>query len=101
MLLAMHESSLVRLAERFAAASGISLSRVAFLAVDDGKFFSRLQAGRTCTLRSARNVIEYLSHNWPDGAAEWPGDIPRPAPRPDGEGAAATLSPGPASPPLS
>ncbi len=96
----MNESSLVRLAERFAAARGISLSRVAYLAVDDGKFFSRLQAGRTCTLRSARNVIEYLSRNWPDDSAEWPGDIPRPAPRPDGESGAATLSREPASSPL-
>ena len=75
----MDEKSLVDLAQLFAGARGITLWRVGFLAAGDGKFFARLQAGRTCTLRVARGVVQYLSDHWPAGL-EWPDDIPRPTP---------------------
>ena len=87
----MDESSLVDLGQRYADARGISLWRVGFLAADDGKFFPRLQTGRTCTLRLARVVVQYLSDHWPDGP-EWPADIPRPAPGLPGEPEAAPSS---------
>ena len=75
----MNEASLIELAQRFASARNISLWRVGFLAAGDGKFFARLQAGRTCTLRVAQTVVRYMSDRWPDGT-EWPAGIPRPAP---------------------
>lgn len=96
----MDETSLVDLGQRFADARGVSLWRVGYLAADDGKFFARLQAGRTCTLRMARNVVRYLSEHWPDDQ-EWPADIPRPAlplddergvPVPSARGAASHVS---------
>ena len=80
----MNETALIDLAQRFASARNISLWRVGFLAAGDGKFFDRLQAGRTCTLRVAHAVVRYMSDRWPDGT-EWPAGIPRPAPRPEGE----------------
>ena len=76
----MNEQSLVDLGQRFADARGISLWRVGFLAAGDGKFFARLQGGRSCTLRVAQNVVQYLSDHWPAGL-EWPTDILRPASR--------------------
>ena len=79
----MNEWSLVELARLFADARGISLWRVGYLAADDGKFVSRLESGRTCTLRRARAVVQYFSDHWPDGP-DWPPHIPRPAPRPGG-----------------
>lgn len=80
----MNEASLIGLAQRFASARNISLWRVGFLAAGDGKFFARLQAGRTCTLRVAQTVVQYMSDCWP-ADCEWPAGIPRPAPRPEGE----------------
>ena len=84
----MDETSLVDMAQRFASARGITLWRVGFLAAGDGKFFARLIAGRTCTLRVARVVVQYLSDHWPDDH-EWPDAIPRPAPRSKSEREAA------------
>ena len=80
----MNEQSLVELAQRFADARGVSLWRVGFLAAGDGKFFTRLQAGRSCTLRVAQNVVQYLSDHWPTGL-EWPTGILRPASRREAE----------------
>ena len=84
----MDEKSLVDLGQRFAETRGISLWRVGLLAAGDGKFFARLQAGRTCTLRVARVVAQYLSDHWPDDH-EWPDGIPRPARRSKSEREAA------------
>ena len=75
----MNEEALIHLAQRFAEARNITLWRVGFLAAGDGKFFARLQAGRTCTLRVAHAVVRYLSERWP-ADCEWPAGIPRPAP---------------------
>ena len=75
----MNEEALIQLAQRFADARNITLWRVGFLAAGDGKFFARLQAGRTCTLRVAHAVVRYLSERWP-ADCEWPAGIPRPAP---------------------
>ena len=80
----MDEKSLVLLGQRYADARGISLWRVGFEVAGDGKFFVRLREGKTCTLRSARTVVQHLSDRWPNGL-EWSDDIPRPPPRPSDE----------------
>lgn len=84
----MLEISLVRLGEIYAAHRQISPSRVGFLAADDGKFFQRLNSGKTCTLRTANRVLQWFSDNWPEHL-EWPPDVPRPEPTPAGEETAA------------
>ena len=82
----MNEKSLVELGQRFADARGVSLWWVGFKVADDGKFFVRLREGKTCTLRSARTVVQRLSDIWPDDL-DWPPDVARPPPRPpDGRG---------------
>ena len=80
----MNEGTLVALGELFAKGNGVSLWTASLVAANDGKFFNRLQSGHTCTLRSAQNVIQRLSDRWP-GTVNWPEEVPRPAPRPDGE----------------
>ena len=78
----MNEKTLVAIAQTFATARGISLWRVGAIMAGDGKFFVRLQSGKTCTFRMARLVTQKFSDHWPDDL-EWPSDIPRPAPRKD------------------
>ena len=85
----LSEASLVDLAQRFATARSISLWRLGFLAAGDGKYFVRLQRGGSSTLRVTRQVVQYLSDEWPSENLEWPEHIPRPAPRPANEPEAA------------
>ena len=84
----MQETTLIGLAQNFAGSRQISLSRVGFLAANDGKFFDRIRAGGTCTLRTAERVVQYLSNHWPEDL-DWPPDIPRPEPSADATGRAA------------
>ena len=73
----MHVAHLIRVAEVFASARGISLARVATLVRNDGKFFARLARGATCTLRTYDDTLQWFADHWPDGAV-WPADVPRP-----------------------
>ena len=83
----MSEISLIRLAEAYAEHSRVGLARVGFLAAGDGKFFGRLQSGKTCTIRLYRRVLQWFSDNWP-AHLEWPPDVPRPAPASEAKEAA-------------
>ena len=77
----MREIHLVQLAEAYAQSKDLSVSRVGALAANDGKFFTRLATGGTCTLRTAASVVRWFAANWP-GHAEWPPGVARPAPTP-------------------
>ena len=63
---------------------GRSPHTVGRLASGDGRLYHRLAAGRDITTRRAARVVQWLSDHWPAGA-EWPSDIPRPAPTPGGD----------------
>lgn len=69
---------LVRLANAYGAAQGLSLSTVSTYAAKDGKFFARLEAGAGCTLRRADQLLRWFDAHWP-ADLEWPADVPRPA----------------------
>ena len=75
----MDERSIIELAEIYRRAEGLSSARVGHLSAADGKFFARLKAGRSCTLRTANAVIQWFSDNWPDSVT-WPAGVDRPAP---------------------
>lgn len=75
----MREYTLVDLAQSYSAFVNLSLSRIGFLAANDGKFFGRLANGKTCTLRTSDRVLQWFSDHWPAGL-EWPADVPRPLP---------------------
>lgn len=52
-------------------------STVGNYAVNDGKFFERIEGGRTCTISTAQKLLGWLSDHWP-ADLEWPRGIPRP-----------------------
>jgi len=52
-----------------------------------GDTISRLSKGHDLTTRRANRFGQWFSDHWPEGA-EWPSDIPRPAPNPPQDRAA-------------
>ena len=75
-----------------AAAAGMSESYVARLASGSGDTLTRLDGGMSLTARRAGRIVQWLSDHWPLDA-EWPADIPRPAPSPDSPAARETAPP--------
>jgi hypothetical protein len=69
---------LLRLAEAYANARGLSLARVSTLAANDGKVLGRLQIGRDCTLSTYDQMLAWFSANWPAELA-WPEGVERPS----------------------
>lgn len=73
------EKNLVRLADAFAEHTKLSIWRVGFLAVNDGKFFGRIsgrhdpsgKGARTCRPPTAAAVVWWFLENWPDDLG-WP-----------------------------
>jgi hypothetical protein len=59
---------LLSLAELWAAARGLSVSRLGNLVVRDGNFFERVAAGRSCTITTFEKFVAYFreAQHWPD-----------------------------------
>jgi hypothetical protein len=68
----------LRLAEVFASARGISEARVSTIVFNDGKRLRSLREGKDMGVRSAIAAHKWFSANWPSGA-NWPADVPRPS----------------------
>ena len=68
-----------RIAEQYATARDIKLSRLSYLIFTDAYFFDRLKTGRV-TLRLTQKFLQFVSDDWPENL-EWPQTIPRPNPR--------------------
>lgn len=75
---------LARLIAIYARHTDLAPSTVAPYATSSGATYDRLVAGRDITTRRASHATQWLSDRWP-ATAEWPSDIPRPAPSPDGD----------------
>lgn len=73
----MNANTLVSAAKRYSEHSGKRLSTIGAYAVNDGKFFDRIEGGGSCTLRTAQKMVAWLSEAWPRDL-DWPDDIPRP-----------------------
>ena len=73
----MEEEHLIKLAETLASHLGRSEATISNWCAGHARFFSRLRAGKSCTLEGARKALKELSTHWPDDL-EWPSDIPRP-----------------------
>lgn len=67
--------------EAYAKAQRIGLVTVGHRAAGDGRFFERLETGKTLTLRKYDEAMQWFSDHWPAGA-DWPAGVPRPEPRP-------------------
>ncbi len=70
-------SHLVSLAEAYAKAKGLELVTVARQAAGDWRFFDRITADASFTVRKYDATVAWFVSNWPDGLA-WPQDVPRP-----------------------
>lgn len=55
------KAQLVEAATEYARRRGVSLARVAYLALNDGKFFVRLEAGGSCTLETYERFMAWLA----------------------------------------
>ena len=75
-----------------------SPSTVGRWAAGDGRTYDRLRRGRDITTRRASRVVQWLSDHWPAGA-EWPPDIPRPAPAASADPPAEPPAPAPSASP--
>ena len=64
----------------YAAAVGKARTTVAHAAIGSDRFFSRLDAGGTFTVRVYDAAVQWFSDRWPADLA-WPEGVARPAPR--------------------
>jgi hypothetical protein len=70
-------NDLLTLADAFAAARGISDSRVSTLALNDGKALERIRTGGDIGARRLTKVWSWFADHWPEGAP-WPSGVPQP-----------------------
>jgi hypothetical protein len=75
----MTQDDLVKAAELYARHKGLAISTLGRIVAADGKFFIRLAADGSCTMRTGEQVAQWFSENWPDDL-EWPRGVSRPKP---------------------
>ena len=76
----MNTNAIVQVADVYAAHAGLRRSTVSTYAANDGKLLDRLEAGASCTIRRANQLLSWFSDRWPVDL-EWPRDVPRPSKR--------------------
>ena len=70
---------LIQLADLYGRHLGITHWAVSYRIFRKGDFFSRIQSGKDCTLKTCARVLQWFSDNWP-ADLPWPSDIPRTTP---------------------
>lgn len=73
----MNSDAILTLARRYAAHRALTLTTVSTYVTGSRDTFSRLEQGRTITLRRAEVLLKKFSERWPQ-ELEWPADISRP-----------------------
>jgi hypothetical protein len=74
------KSMLFAVAKEFARATGRKRSGVWASAVNDSRFQTRIESGKTFTVALFDNAMRWFSSNWPENAT-WPDGVPRPTSR--------------------
>lgn len=69
--------NLFALASIYGKALRIEEATVGRLCAADGRFFTRLRAGKTFTARKYDDVVRWFSSNWPR-EVQWPDSVERP-----------------------
>lgn len=72
---------LIRVIEAYCAGRGVSEARASTLIFNGGGRVKQLREGRDIGVLQASKAFQWLSDNWPDGAA-WPDGVIRPSPTP-------------------
>ena len=85
------ESQIIELVQVYADARHLHVSTVGRQCSGDSRLLRRLQGGGAVSPRVHARILQWFSDHWPAGA-EWPSDIPRPAPAPDSPAAEAAAS---------
>lgn len=62
------KNSILLCSDSFMDVSGGAESTLAKRVANDWKFFAKLRDGKTITLTTARNVLDWFADNWPDDA---------------------------------
>lgn len=65
-------------AQSYGAARKLGLSTIGRRFAGDARFFSRLDQGKTFTIRKYDDLIAAFWRDWPEGRA-WPRGVPKPA----------------------
>lgn len=86
------EQDLVRCADLYAAARGISRSRLSTILFNGGRILDRVANGKGITVRLWQNGMRWLSRNWPADLT-WPAGIARPDPFQDEDPVPAARNP--------
>lgn len=71
------KAALLSVSARYCGSTGMSKARLATLIANDGKFFDRIEAGGSFTIRTHERAMRWFSDNWPVGTA-WPEGVARP-----------------------
>lgn len=71
-------SNLLLLCEGYAAAKGLTLSRVSTVVFNDGKVIARLKAGADITVGRLEAAVRWFDSNWPEDLP-WPEGLQRPS----------------------
>ncbi|TNF16795.1 MAG: hypothetical protein EP320_00600 [Rhodobacteraceae bacterium] len=74
----MKVQDLVTLAKAYKTHRGLKMSSLGAYSANDGKFFTRLEQGGGCTIKTAQKVIDWFDQNWP-ADLEWPHGLERPS----------------------
>lgn len=70
-------SQLVKVSQRYADATGISVSTLSTKLLNGGMQLKRISQGGDLNTRKFEQAMAWLSENWPAGT-DWPVDVPRP-----------------------
>ena len=65
-----YRQNLVSSGDQIAALKGIKRSTVSVKMVNDARFLDKLEAGKTCTVDSYNNAVQWLRDNWPESKAQ-------------------------------
>lgn len=68
---------LISLGTAYGQAKNLGLATIGRLCAADGRFFSRIDDGKTFTVKKYDEVVAWFDTNWPQEVA-WPAGITRP-----------------------
>jgi hypothetical protein len=77
------KQNLFALAQAYSGALDLALSTIGKRVVKDPRFFERIGSGKSFTIKTYDNAVEWFAAHWPENCAwpetcPWPERVPRP-----------------------